>query len=76
MIGSHNKEKTKTFDYGEFALQNIHGITNKRSSFRSFEDQINSQFQLEKTAPTDRFSKRTGLLGYKIGTTHFWNKWG
>lgn len=24
----------------------------------------------------DRLSKRAGLLGYKVGCTHFWDKWG
>lgn len=75
-IGMQNKNLTKVFDYQQIALENVHGITNKKSTFRSFEDQVNSQYQLQKTAPTDRNSKRAGLLGYKIGCTHFWNKWG
>lgn len=75
-LGAENLQKNKIFDYNQFALPNVHGITNKQSSFRSFEDQINHNFQLEKTAPSTRNSKRAGVLGYKIGMTHFWNKWG
>ena len=54
----------------------MHGVTNKRTSFHSFEDQINQNFPILKTAPISRESRRVGLLGYKIGMTHFWNKWG
>ena len=28
------------------------------------------------TAATDRNSRRVGLTGFKVGMTHFWNKWG
>ena len=75
-MGVQNLAQGKIFDYGHIALPRIHGITNKKSSFHSFEDQINSQFQLDKTAPTSRDTRRVGLMGYKIGMTHFWNKWG
>lgn len=75
-LGVQNVEKLKSFDYSQFAHPNIHGVTNKKSSFKSFEDHINTQFPLVQTAPTDRNSRRVGLLGYKIGMTHFWNKWG
>jgi len=75
-LGLQNLQQTKLFDYAAIAQPNIHGVTNKRNSFGSFEDDINSQFNLQQTAPQDRNSKRVGLLGYKIGMTHFWNKWG
>jgi hypothetical protein len=68
--------QTKIFDYNTFAQPESHGLTNIRDTFTSFEDQINSHFTLEKTAPSNRESKRAGLLGYKVGMTHFWNKWG
>jgi hypothetical protein len=58
-------------------MPNQFGITNKKTSFKSFEDFININFpEIEPTAPTSVHSKRVGALGYKIGSTHFWNKWG
>ena len=52
-------------------------VKNKINSFRSFEDQINAQYsELKTTEATSRDSLRCGLLGYKMGMTHFWDKWG
>ena len=47
--------------------------------FYSLEDQVNNVAGYDKlieTEPVDRHSKRVGLLGYKIGMTHFWDRWG
>jgi hypothetical protein len=63
-------------NYEEFCTPDIHGIKNKQQSFKTFEYEINKHFQLKETAPTDRDSRRCGLLGYKLGMTHYWNKWG
>lgn len=57
-------------------MPNIHGVKTKKATFRSFEDQINLHYQLQSNAPISRDSKRVGILGYKVGMTHFWNKWG
>ena len=32
--------------------------------------------KLSVTEPTSRYSLRTGVIGYKVGMTHFWDKWG
>ena len=50
------------------------GVVNKPNTFRSFEDEINKQYsELKVTEPTSRLSKRSGVLGFKIGMTHFWD---
>jgi hypothetical protein len=63
-------------DYAKVTLASKHGITNKSDSFRSFEEEINQNFAIKATEATDRNSKRVGVLGYKVGCTHFWDKWG
>ncbi|CDW71541.1 ribosomal protein l3 containing protein [Stylonychia lemnae] len=77
-LGHKNLAQQKIIDYQRFINPNVHGITNKKTSFTSFEDQVNANFNknLIKTAPANRESRRVGLIGYKMGMTHFWNKWG
>ena len=48
----------------------------KADTFKSFQTEVNSQFDVVQTEPIDKFSKRVGLIGYKMGCTHFWNRWG
>lgn len=43
-LGQKNLAQTKVFDYAAIAMPNVHGLTNKGATFRSFEDQVNSQF--------------------------------
>ena len=53
------------------------GVKNKTNTFCSFEDHINMQYSdLKVSEPASRDSRRAGVLGYKIGMTHFWDKWG
>jgi len=71
-------EKTKEggVDFDKVINPKRFGITNNPKTFRSFEEEINQQFPIVPTKPTERLSKRVGVLGYKVGMTHFWDKWG
>jgi hypothetical protein len=51
-------------------------LKNNLKSFRSFEEEINKNFKLVPTRQADRLSTRVGVMGYKVGMTHFWDKWG
>ena len=77
-LGASNLALTKEYglDYANLLKTKKYGITNKSETFINFEEQINQQFELKPTEATTRLSKRVGLLGYKIGCTHFWDRWG
>jgi hypothetical protein len=75
-ISEKNVKETKPVDYSEFIKSNALGVTNKVRTFRSQEEKVNANFPLSPTGAIDRNSKRCGAIGYKVGMTHFWNKWG
>ena len=78
-LGRGNLAMTKQYglDYDTILRQSGMrrvGVVNKPNTFRSFEDEINKQYsELKVTEPTSRLSKRSGVLGFKIGMTHFWD---
>lgn len=68
--------KKNGLDYEKVTNAAKFGQTNQISSFKSFEEEINLQFKISPTEATTRDSKRVGAIGYKVGCTHFWDKWG
>lgn len=76
--GIHNLNQSIPggIDYEASLNSRRFGHTNQMQTFRSFEEEINKNFDLVPTKPTHRLAQRTGVLGYKIGMTHFWDKWG
>ena len=67
-MGQQNLALTKILNYEDMCSDD--------KIYRSFEEEINRNFIIQKTEPIDRHSKRVGLLGYKMGMTHFWDRWG
>ncbi len=46
------------------------------TEFGSLEEEINSKFDVKHTPPIHKDSLRCGAIGYKVGMTHIWDKWG
>lgn len=74
-MGRENGLQEVIVNYAD-ACGALNGITNKQDSFTSFERQINANFSIQATEPVDILSRRVGLLGFKVGMTQFWDRWG
>lgn len=77
-MGLQNYELTNVIDYEQLSSGGDKS-TMGMEAFSSLEDQVNALAGYDKlaaTEPVDRHSKRVGLLGFKIGMTHFWDRWG
>jgi len=77
-IGLKNLAQTKAWglDYESIINPEQHGLLDQPETYKSFEDEINKSFELKQSEAVGRHTKRCGLLGYKVGMTHFWDKWG
>lgn len=75
-VGMRNLAQSKTLNYEELFDHTQFGLGSQADTYQSFEDQINLQYELEENEPMTRHSKRAGLIGYKMGCTHYYDKWG
>ena len=77
-LSKENLSLTKYINYENVAVPDMFGLKNNNDSFTSFNEAVNLENfgDLQKTGPIDRNSKRVGVLAYKIGCTHFFDRWG
>ena len=77
-MGQDNLALTKMINYENYVKDGVHAQSHESDTYVNFADMINKDNfgDLVKTEPVDRLSKRVGLMGYKMGQTFFWDRWG
>ena len=74
-MGRENGFQEVIVDYAQ-VCNDMNGLKHQADTFTSFERGINANFSIQPTEAVDILSRRVGLLGFKIGMTQYWDRWG
>ena len=76
-LNKKNWEKSKT-EFNEVfkGIATYVKPEKKNIIYKNMEKEINSIFKIKKVEPSDRNTKRSGVLAFKVGMTGVWDKYG